>query len=79
MSKHGWQLKDWIIYHNDGEEGQNIKCCAVGSQEASHVKGIVIRGFYGTYPEVKRLVEDLNSEVGQKFLRRRHYVRKDKI
>lgn len=77
MAKHTWKVCDWIIYHNDGEQGRTIKCCAVGSQEASHAKGTVLRSFYGTYPEARQLVEDLNSAVSDKFSRKRHYVRKE--
>lgn len=80
MAKHNWQPKDWIIYHNDSEHGRAIECCAVGSQEAAHAKGTVLvgGGYYGIYPDVKQLVEDLNSKTGQRFLKNRHYVRKEK-
>ena len=77
MAKHSWRVCDWIIFHNDGEHGKTIACCAVGSQEASHAKGTVLRGFHGTYPEVKQLVEDLNTEARDKFIRTRHYVRRE--
>lgn len=76
MAKHEWQICDWIIFHNDGEHGKTIDCCAVGSEKATKAKGTVLRSFYGTYPECKRLVDDLNSATSNKFLR--HYVRKEK-
>lgn len=71
-----WRVCDWIIYHNDGEKGKDIKCCAVGSEQANHAQGTVIRSFYGTYPEVRKLVEDLNTEAKHNFIR--HYVRREK-
>lgn len=79
MAKYKYQPKDWIIYHNDAEKGRSIECCAVGSQAAAHAKGTVLigGGFFGIYPEVKQLVEDLNSTTGQRFLKKRHYVRKE--
>lgn len=76
MSKHNWKVCDWIIFYNDGEHGKPIAACAVGSQQAMKAPGTVIRGVRGTYPEVKQLVEDLNTKSGQKLLR--HYVRKEK-
>ena len=75
--KHEWQVCDWIIYHNDGEHGKTIDCCAVGSEKATKAKGTVLRGFYGTYPEVRAIVDDLNTEVKHKTLR--HYERRTNV
>ena len=76
MAKHNWRECDWIIYRCDDYRGDNIKCCAVGSSEAARMLHPVVRGFHGTYPEVKKLVEDLNSKAKVKTIR--HYVRKEK-
>ena len=77
MAKHSWRVYDWIIFYNDGEKGKTISCCAVGSNQAAKAKGTVLRGFKGTYIEAKQLVEDLNSKAGDKFLKKRHYVRRE--
>jgi len=77
MSKHGWQVCDWILFYDEGRgHGNVVKAVAVGSKAAGHSSGTVIKGFRGTYPEAKAEANRLNETMKIKNIF--HYERSSK-